>query len=278
MLNNTPINTPIDQYALFGNPVAHSRSPFLHAAFASQCQQALNYRAILVAQDQFAGAVAAFITTGGRGANVTLPFKIEAYALCDQLTERASAAGAVNTLTFTDGQIAGDNTDGCGLVRDITVNAGVPLQGARILLLGAGGAARGALLPLLAGQPAQLVIANRSPERAQQLAQDFQHAGPISASPLQALTGQFDLVINATSASVTAQMPELPGSVYRAGTLAYDMMYGDQPSPFLQHAAQHQAHIRDGWGMLVEQAGEAFFGWRGVRPDTGTLLKRAGSL
>ena len=271
-----PNNPAPAQYAVFGNPIAHSRSPFLHTTFATQCQQQLSYRAILAQEGQFAAAVTAFIAEGGRGANVTLPFKIDAFALCDQLTERARAAGAVNTLTFGDGQISGDNTDGCGLVRDITINAGMEVRGARILLLGAGGAARGALLPLLACSPAQLIIANRSPERAQELAQSFQRAGPIMASPMQALDGQFDLVINATSASVTAQIPDLPAGLYRNGSLAYDMMYGDQPSPFLQHAAQHGALIRDGWGMLVEQAAEAFYGWRGIRPDTGNLLKKTG--
>ena len=271
-----PNKPTTDQYAVFGNPIAHSRSPFLQTAFATQCQQMLSYRAIFVEHGQFAVSVAKFIAVGGRGANVTLPFKIEAFSLCDQLTERASTAGAVNTLTFSDGQILGDNTDGCGLVRDSTVNAGLALRGSRILLLGAGGAARGVLLPLLACGPEQIVVANRSQERAQQLAQSFAPSGPVIASTMPALTGQgqFDLVINATSASVAAQMPDLPGAVYRAGTLAYDMMYGDQVSPFLQHAAQHHALIRDGWGMLVEQAAEAFYGWRGVRPDTRSLLKK----
>jgi shikimate dehydrogenase len=266
-----PNNLP-DQYAVFGNPIAHSKSPALHSAFANQCGQAMSYRAILADTDKFATTVTAFIEDGGRGANVTLPFKLEAFQLCTVMTARARAAGAVNTLRFEDGQIWGDNTDGCGLVRDITINAGISLAGKRILLLGAGGAARGALMPLLECLPSELVIANRSMSKAEDLRIEFQNHGPVTTSQFAQLQGQFDILINATSASISDQRPPIPDSVYTPGSLAYDMMYASEPTQFLQHAAQCQAQTRDGWGMLVEQAAEAFFVWRGMRPDTKEVL------
>ncbi|PRC91350.1 shikimate dehydrogenase [Solimicrobium silvestre] len=265
---------PLDQYAVIGNPVAHSKSPLLHAAFAAQCQQAICYRALLAPPDSFAATVKQFINDGGRGANVTLPFKLEAFNLCTALTPRAQAAGAVNTMCFEGQKIIGDNTDGCGLVSDIVRNAGVTLQGKRILLLGAGGAARGAILPLLECQPAELIIANRSIEKAQQLAEQFSSFGQISSSEFAQIKGQFDVIINATSASIAAQIPPIPDTAYNSNSLAYDMMYSDQPTVFMQHAAKHQAQTRDGWGMLVEQAAEAFYVWRGMRPDTSELLTR----
>ena len=268
-----PNNEP-DQYAVFGNPIAHSKSPLLHAAFAKQCGQAMSYRAILADTDKFAETLHAFIAGGARGANVTLPFKLEAYQLCTGLTPRARAAGAVNTLTFEADQILGDNTDGCGLVRDISLNAGVSLKGKRILLLGAGGAARGALMPILECHPSELVIANRSMGKAQELKIEFQNHGPINIGEFSRLEGQFDIVINATSASISDQRPPVAGSIYKAGSLAYDMMYASQPTQFMLHASQHQAQSRDGWGMLVEQAAEAFQVWRGVRPNTKEFLIR----
>jgi shikimate dehydrogenase len=261
-----------DLYAVIGNPIAHSKSPYLHTAFAKQCQQTLSYQALLAPLDGFAAAVKQFIDQGGRGASVTLPFKIEAFNLCDQLTPRAQAAGAVNTLSFTKQHIVGDNTDGFGLVTDIVKNAKVALQNKRILLLGAGGAARGALLPLLECQPRELIIANRSLEKAQQLAKQFQACGKIEYAAFADLRESFDVIINATSASIAKELPPIPASVYTPHSLAYDMMYADQPTVFLQHAAQHGAQTRDGWGMLVEQAAEAFYLWRGVRPDTTQLL------
>lgn len=271
MSNNTL--TKNDQYAVFGNPIAHSKSPWLHSAFAQQCQQAMTYRAILAPTDQFAATLTEFIHQGGCGANVTLPFKLEAFNCCTNLTPRALAAGAVNTLWFEHGQIFGDNTDGCGLVRDITGNAGVALKDQRVLLLGAGGAARGAILPILECQPSELVIANRSMEKAVQLAIEFNSHGTVSASAFDALHGRFDVIINATSASISAQIPGVPDTVFKTAALAYDMMYADQPTPFMQYAARYQALTRDGWGMLVEQAAEAFFMWRGVRPQTQKLLQ-----
>ncbi len=269
-----------ERYVVIGNPIAHSKSPQIHAAFAHQTGETVAYDRLLAPLDGFEASVRDFIATGGRGANVTVPFKLEAYALADLLSERATAAGAVNTMRFDrDGEritIVGDNTDGVGLVRDIVVNAGVAVAGARVLLLGAGGAARGVILPLLAESPAQLVIANRTLERAEELVAQFAQAahsasaGPVqlSASRFEQLAGSFDVVINATSASLSAELPPVPPSVFAAGGFAYDMMYGAQPTVFMQMAAQAGAAVRDGLGMLVEQAAESFFVWRGVRPAT----------
>lgn len=263
-----------DQYAVLGNPVSHSKSPFLHTAFAAQTGQSLHYRAILVPTEQLAATIRQFADAGGRGTNITLPFKIEVCDLCDELTPRAQAAGSVNTLSFEQNRIIGDNTDGCGLIQDITHNAKVVLENKRILLIGAGGAARGVVLPLLKAHPAQLTIANRSSEKAHQLVNEFQRYGKIHHSEFATLTTQYDVIINATSSSINAQRPDIPGTVFKSGTLAYDMMYSNHPSPFMLHASAHDARTRDGWGMLVEQAAEAFFVWRGVRPDTSELLTR----
>lgn len=270
MLNKN--NPTLDLYAVIGHPIAHSRSPYLHTEFAKQCRQALSYQALLAPLDGFAATMRQFIDEGGRGANVTLPFKLEAFNLCAELTPRAQAAGAVNTLSFTNGRIVGDNTDGVGLVTDIARNTQVVLQNKRILLLGAGGAARGALLPLLECQPRELIIANRNLGKAQQLVEEFVEQfnmfGKIACSAFADLRESFDVIINATSASIDKERPPIPSSVYTPRSLAYDMMYADQATVFLQHAAQHGARTRDGWGMLVEQAAEAFYLWRGVRPDT----------
>ena len=267
--NRQPV---IDQYAVFGNPIAHSKSPFLHSVFAEQTRQSMDYSAILTPLDLFEVTVRQFIEDGGRGANVTLPFKIEAFDLCCELTTRAEAAGAVNTLSFKDNQILGDNTDGCGLVQDITVNAAIDLHDKHILLIGAGGAARGVVLPLLECHPVELTIANRNSEKAHQLANEFKRYGKITYADFGNLHHQYDVVINATSSSIEAQRPGVPDTIYRPGTLAYDMMYGNHPTPFMEHAAQLGAQTRNGWGMLVEQAAEAFYVWRGVKPDTGDLL------
>jgi shikimate dehydrogenase len=273
---------PADRYAVIGNPIAHSKSPAIHALFAAQTGQHLQYDAWLAPLDGFAAAVQDLIAAGVRGANVTLPFKLDAWALAHQLSERAQAAGAVNTLKFEDGVIFGDNTDGVGLVNDIVAGAGVALRGRRVLLLGAGGAARGALLPLLQQQPAEIVIANRTCAKARQLADEFaklaadggQGSRPCTllAAELSALGGRFDVIINATSASLAADMPPVAASLFDARTLAYDMMYGAQPTRFMAFAAQQGAQVRDGLGMLVEQAAEAFFLWRGVRPDTAPVF------
>jgi shikimate dehydrogenase len=259
-----------DRYCVIGNPIGHSKSPLIHATFAARTGQNLRYDAVLAPLDGFAACVRQLMQDGVRGANVTVPFKLEAAALADSLTERARAAGAVNTLTFDGGTLRGDNTDGAGLVADIVHNAGVPLAGKRILLLGAGGAARGVVLPLLAERPATLVVANRTRASAEALARDF--GAPVSACDFADLQGQFDLVINATSASLAAQLPPVPATVFGHTTLALDMMYGKEPTVFMQFALAQGALVRDGLGMLVEQAAEAFFVWRGVRPETQALL------
>lgn len=259
-----------DRYCVIGNPVGHSKSPRIHALFAAQTGQRLTYDTCLAPLDGFAATVAALRQAGIRGANVTVPFKIEAFAMCELLTERAQAAGAVNTLTFGDGGIAGDNTDGAGLVADIVDNAGVAIAGKRVLMVGAGGAARGAILPLLAAGPAALTIANRTDSTAAALAAHFGAA--VTALPFDALAGPFDIIVNATAASIAGAVPPLPDSVFAPGTLALDMMYGAAPTAFMDHARARGAQVRDGLGMLVGQAAEAFYVWRGVRPHTAAIL------
>jgi shikimate dehydrogenase len=257
-----------DRYAVFGNPIAHSQSPRIHALFAAQSGQDMRYEAILAPVDDFAAAVRQFVEAGGRGANVTVPFKEEACRLADELTPRAQAAGAVNTLTFADGTIRGDNTDGAGLVRDLKVNLGRDLAGQRILLLGAGGAARGVILPLLDEQPAGVYIANRTATKAAALATAFGIAG----GGLETLAGRsFDLVINATSTGLSDTALPLPPQLFAAHSLAYEMVYGRE-TPFMQQARAAGVQVADGLGMLVEQAAEAFDLWRGVRPATAPVL------
>jgi shikimate dehydrogenase len=261
-----------DRYAVIGHPIAHSKSPEIHARFAAQTRQDLIYERLQAPLDGFVATVRSFMRQGGKGANVTVPFKLEAYGLASALTERARAAGAVNTLKFDAGAILGDNTDGVGLVTDIVHNAGIALAGKRVLLLGAGGAARGVVLPLVNQHPAGLVIANRTQSKALLLTQQFTAYGSILASDFAGLQGSFDLVINATSASLAADLPPIPASVFSPDSLAYDMMYGKAPTVFMRFAAQHGAAVRDGLGMLVEQAAESFFVWRGVRPDTAPVF------
>jgi shikimate dehydrogenase len=261
-----------DRYAVIGNPIAHSKSPDIHARFAAQTSQDLTYERLLAPLDGFADAVRGFIEAGGKGANVTVPFKLEAHAIATTLTPRARAAGAVNTLKFEGGGILGDNTDGVGLVADIVRNAGVALGDKRVLLLGAGGAARGVLLPLLSEKPSELVIANRTSSKAVELADEFRPHGVIRASDFAAVQGTFDVVINATSASLGSDVPPISPGSFDAGTLAYDMMYGKEPTVFMRFAMQYGATARDGLGMLVEQAAESFCVWRGVRPDTAPVF------
>jgi len=258
-----------DRYAVFGHPIAHSQSPAIHAAFARQTGQDLRYEAILAPLDGFAASVAAFIAAGGRGANVTVPFKEEAFRLAGRLSARAERAGAVNTLSFEDGALLGDNTDGAGLVADLVRNLKRDLAGARILLLGAGGAARGVAGPLLDLRPVALVIANRTAGRAEALARLFDRNAV--GCGFEAVEGRFDLVVNATAASLAGELPPLPPDVFAPGALAYDMMYG-RDTPFLAFARERGAATADGLGMLVEQAAEAFFVWRGVRPDTAPVI------
>ncbi|MNF31921.1 Shikimate dehydrogenase [compost metagenome] len=264
----------MDRYVVFGNPIGHSKSPLIHRLFAEQTAQQLEYSALLAPLDDFTAFARAFFQLG-RGANVTVPFKEEAYRLADSLTPRAQRAGAVNTLSkLADGSVQGDNTDGAGLVRDLTVNAQVSLAGKRILLLGAGGAARGVLEPLLAEEPSSLVIANRTVEKAELLAELFSDLGPVSASGFTWLAEPVDLIINATSASLAGDLPPIKASLIQAGhTVCYDMMYGKELTPFCAWASElGAARVLDGLGMLAEQAAEAFFIWRGVRPDTAPVL------
>ncbi|MGZ3238756.1 MAG: shikimate dehydrogenase, partial [Burkholderiaceae bacterium] len=241
-----------DRYVVIGHPVAHSKSPDIHARFAAQTGQNLIYDRLLAPLDGFVEATRAFIAQGGKGANVTVPFKLEAYAFATQLTSRAQAAGAVNTLKFDGDTILGDNTDGVGLVNDIVRNAGVGITGKRVLLLGAGGAARGVILPLLNVRPNELVIANRTVSKAEQLAQPFRQQFvdqvAIRTSEFAKLQGVFDIIINATSASLSDEVPPLAHSLIAGRTFAYDMMYGKQPTVFMKFAAKHGATARDGLG------------------------------
>jgi len=263
--------------AVIGNPVAHSRSPQIHARFAAAAGLAVDYTRLLAPLDGFVATLRAFAGSGARGCNVTVPFKGEAFAACTRLSERARRAEAVNTIVFEADGWFGDNTDGAGLVRDIELNAGVPLLGKRVLVLGAGGAAAGALDPLLSARPAALVVANRTPARAQAMIERFAAGAarldvPLSAAPLEAPGDGFDVLVNATAASLQAAVPPLPAGTLRPGALALDMMYGPTTLPFLRWARAQGAVARDGLGMLVEQASEAFFVWMGQRPATFQVL------
>ncbi|ROH86917.1 shikimate dehydrogenase [Pseudomethylobacillus aquaticus] len=267
-----------DHYAVIGNPVQHSKSPQIHAMFAAQTGQHIDYGRVLAAIDGFSSTIHSLREQGYRGANVTVPFKLEAFALSDQLSERAHDAGAVNTLIFNEHGITGDNTDGAGLVRDIQHNLQRPLQGQRILLIGAGGAAEGVLHPLLEQQPQLLVIANRTLDKALRMIRRVEERGDlryvsVNAQAFEALAGQtFDIVINATSTGLSDSQLPLPEQLFAAGALAYDMMYGRE-TPFMAYARQQgAAMIADGLGMLVEQAAEAFFVWRGIRPHTAAVI------
>ncbi len=264
-----------DRYAVFGNPIAHSKSPLIHAEFAHNTGQDMTYERILAPLDGFKAAVEAFRAAGGKGANVTVPFKQEAFALCDVLTAPARAAGAVNTLSFGPDGIHGDNTDGVGLVADIRDNHGFALRGKRILLLGAGGAAHGVILPLLAEHPASLTVANRTVSKARELARHYSGDGlQLTGCAFQDLAGQqFDAIINATASSLSGELLPLPDGLYARDSLAYDMMYGKGLTPFLIAAqTQGAAMLADGLGMLIEQAAAAFHIWRGVRPDTAPVF------
>ncbi|NML33685.1 shikimate dehydrogenase [Paraburkholderia antibiotica] len=272
-------NEARDRYAVIGNPVGHSKSPFIHGRFAAQTGEPVDYGHLLAPVDAFVPHVRAFIEAGGRGLNVTVPFKLDAHAFATTLSPRAAAAGAVNTLRVdADGGIYGDNTDGFGLVRDIEVNLGVPLKGARILLLGAGGAARGVVLPMLDRAPHTLTIVNRTAEKAEALVAQFAQAASdahcrLAGGSARAIeAGQYDVIVNATAGSLDASLPECDDRAFGTGTLAYDMMYGAHPTVFMTHAAGLGARGADGLGMLVEQAAESFYVWRGVRPDGAPVL------
>ena len=261
-----------------GNPVAHSRSPWIHTRFAELTGQALQYERRLVPLDGFAASLADFAAAGGKGCNITVPFKLEAAEAATQRSPRVALAGAANTLAWqADGQLYADNTDGLGLVADITRNAGVALAGKDILLIGAGGAAAGVLGPLLEQSPRRIVVCNRTAAKAEALV--AQHAAlaalqkvELLVHPQQALEGDFDVIINGTAASLQGAGIPVPASVLRPASLAYDMMYGPAATAFLDWASQHGALARDGLGMLVEQAAESFALWRGVRPPSAQVL------
>jgi shikimate dehydrogenase len=263
-----------DLYAVIGNPIAQSKSPQIHAAFARELGEDMRYEAILAPRDGFRRAVDEFRARGGRGLNVTVPFKLEAFELATELTERAEQAGAVNTLKFDGEEIVGDNTDGAGLIDDIRDRLGVILEGNRILLLGAGGAARGVLLPLLREHPASITIANRTIEKALALVHRFQPFGVIEGGDYTRLAGRkFDVVVNATSASLHNELPPVPAALFAPGALAYDMAYGSAPTRFLNYAKEQDAsRLADGLGMLVAQAAESFQLWRGVRPNAEPVI------
>lgn len=263
----------MDAYVVIGHPIAHSKSPDLHRHFAQQTGIQITYDHLYAPLDGFLPTITAFIQRGGKGSNVTMPFKLEAYALATRKTERALLAGAVNTLQFLDDGIVGDNTDGVGLVRDIVHNAGVPMAGKRVLVVGAGGAARGVLQPILAEKPAEFVLVNRTASKAKELAEEFRPYGEIKAGGYADATGRFDVIINATAASMSADLPELDESVFGDNTFCYDMVYANKPTLFMEYAARHGAQVRDGLGMLVEQAAESFLLWHGVRPETAEIYE-----
>lgn len=269
--------TILDRYGVMGYPVAHSRSPVIHRLFALQTGQQLQYELLQVAPENLETAVRQFQETGGRGLNVTAPHKQAVRKLCDHVSERAHVAGAVNTLSFVDGEIRGDNTDGIGLLRDLVVNLDLNLDGANILILGAGGATRGIVGPLLDMEPASLRIANRTLGRAQDIVEQFGDRGAVTACQFNAVPVDepYDLIINATSAGVQGQAPPYPEAAVQPSTFCYDLSYGLNPTPFSVWAsAQGAKQSVMGWGMLVEQAAESFHIWRGVMPDTAPVLKQ----
>ncbi|SAL55282.1 shikimate dehydrogenase [Caballeronia telluris] len=269
-----------DQYAVIGSPIGHTKSPLIHGLFAQETRQDMSYTAIegpLEPQDAFAATVRAFIAAGGKGMNVTAPFKLKAFAMADERSERAELAGAANALSFKDGRIIAENFDGVGLLRDIEVNLNLPMSGKRVLILGAGGAVHGALLPFLAARPAELVVVNRDVAKVKALAAQVVAGGALLAcgyGDLEAM-GQFDLVVNATSASLTGDLPPVPPGVFSPAGAAYELAYGKRLTPFLRLARNAGVRtIADGVGMLVEQAAEAFAWWRGVRPETRPVIDR----
>ncbi len=262
--NNNP-----DRYAVFGNPIAHSKSPILHAAFAKQTQQIMEYTTQCVEVDEFAKAADEFFNGGGKGLNVTVPFKIDAFNYAQALTERAKKAGAVNTLYKKNNVMTGDNTDGVGFVSDVTENLGWELANKNILILGAGGAIRGILGPVLEQQPTSVVIANRTVEKAEQLVEIFSGDGNIRATSYDQITGSFDIVINGTSAGLHGSFPELPDHLLANHSACYDLMYAKSDTLFIQWAKNSGSeHIADGLGMLVCQGAESFFQWRDIYPET----------
>jgi shikimate dehydrogenase len=266
----------MDRYAVVGNPVAHSKSPQIHAAFAAATGQKITYERLLAPIGGFADVAETFAREGGKGLNITVPFKLDALAVAQTASERARAAGACNTLKRDGDGWYADNTDGAGIVRDLTANLDVSVEGRDVLVLGAGGAARGILLPMFAQQPRSLVLSNRTSEKADRLARQFASRGPISSVEPNRISGYtFDVVINATSAGLKGDASWLwPDGLFRTGAFAYDMTYADGSTPFIRWARdQGVTRTADGIGMLIEQAAESFFLWRGVRPHTAPVFK-----
>lgn len=260
--------TVLDQYAVFGNPIAHSKSPRLQMAFAEQTEQAITYTAQCIDEDNFFSAAAEFFVQGGKGLNITVPFKLDACQFADELTTRAQRAGAVNTLIKKEQKIIGDNTDGVGLLTDIRDILQWPVVNSRVAILGAGGAVRGIIEPLLSAGVKEIIIANRTVEKAIQLAKDFSDLGNISGCEFSALSEKFDLIINGTSASLHGELPPLPEYFFHEKSYCYDMMYGKEPTIFMQAALNKGAeNVSDGLGMLVCQGAESFYQWRGVKPN-----------
>ena len=269
------LDSSIDNYAVMGNPIAHSRSPQIHTAFAEQTKQNIFYQAIQVDDGEFKKAIKEFQAQGGKGLNITVPYKGIAWEVSETRSNRAERALAVNTISFDNaGKIIGDNTDGIGLVRDLTINQNIAIKDKHILILGAGGAVRGILDPLFDEHPGKLVIANRTVSKAEKLADIFSDRGDIAAGGFDELAGSsFDIVINGTSASLQGEVPSLPGSLLNDNACCYDMMYSLSDTPFVSWAKAHGASkASDGSGMLVEQAAESFFIWRGVRPETRSVI------
>ena len=265
-----------DKYGVIGNPIAHSKSPQIHTLFAQQTGQVISYEAIFSETDKFTTTVKEFQVAGGKGMNVTVPFKQEAWELADTLSDRAHLAGAVNTLSFNDdGTISGDNTDGAGMVADIKTNLSVEFTDKKILILGAGGAVRGVLLPVINELPVDITIANRTVAKAIDLAAAFANETDIHACGFNELEGhQFDIIINGTSAGLGGEMPPIPASIIAEGCCCYDMVYSDKPTTFVTWAQENGAAIAaDGLGMLVGQAAESFFIWHGVRPETKPVMQ-----
>ena len=259
-----------------GNPIAHSKSPSIHSLFAEQTQQSILYTAIHVDLGGFDQAVGNFAAAGGKGLNVTVPFKQEAWELVTERSERAERAGAVNTIKIDDDQLFGDNTDGVGLVNDLIINNDIELKDKKVLLMGAGGAARGVLVPLLKQNPSYLFVANRTPDRAKDLASAFSDLGAIDGGGYEHVPEEkFDVVINATAASLQGDLPPLADNILSENASCYDMMYAAKPTPFMIWATEHNAtKVLDGLGMLVEQAAESFNIWRNVRPETKIVIKK----
>lgn len=267
----------VDRYGVIGYPVSHSRSPVIHRLFALQTRQNLQYELLAVPPEDLEAAIRRFADAGGKGLNITVPHKSAALPLADQLSERATSAGAINTLAFQDGEVFGDNTDGIGLMRDLTRNLELPIRDARILILGAGGATRGILAPLLAAQPASITVANRTLSKARDLADWFASRGNVSACRFREVAASpgYSLVINATSAGLKGDAPPYPETAIQPDTFCYDLSYGLTPTPFSKWAIARGARRSVmGWGMLVEQAAESFHLWRGIRPDTSQVLKQ----